>query len=64
MAKLTIDRNPTESAILNTELSDEICERLWNYEKNHWRGKKESSVESWHYMIEYIFDSYLKKEGY
>lgn len=31
MAKLTIERSP--SVILNTQLNDSVCERLWNYEK-------------------------------
>jgi hypothetical protein len=62
MAKLTIERSP--SVILNTQLNDSVCERLWNYEKKQWRGKRESSVDSWQVLIEEIFDSYLKSKGY
>ena len=62
MAKFTIERSPT--VILNTELDDSVCERLWNFEKKYWRGKRESSVESWGVLIEEIFDSYLKSKGY
>ena len=61
MAKLTIERSPT--VVLNTELDDSVCDRLWDFEKKYWRGKRESSVESWQVLIEEIFDSYLKNKG-
>lgn len=62
MAKLIIERDP--STRLSTELDDSVCERLWRLEKEWWRGKRESAVESWRYLIEEIFDSFLKSKGY
>jgi len=60
MAKLIIEKDP--STKLSTKLDDSICERLWRYERE-WRGKKESAVESWHFLIEQIFDGFLKSKG-
>jgi len=57
MAKLAIEWGP--SARLTTELDDSICERLRRHERK-WRGKREAAHVSWHYLIEDIFDCYLK----
>lgn len=57
MAKLTIEWGP--SVRLTTELDDSICERLWRYERE-WQGKREAAHVSRHYLIEDIFDYYLK----
>ncbi|MBE9515084.1 MAG: hypothetical protein IMY79_02980 [Chloroflexi bacterium] len=62
MAKLSIERDPT--TILRVELDDSLCERLWNFEKEWWRGKRESGIQSWDSLIPAIFDTFLESKGY
>ena len=61
MAKLVIER---ERARVEVDVDEGLCERLWKLEKEYWRGKRESSVESWRSLIPEVFDSFLKGKGY
>jgi len=49
---------------LETELDDSICDRLWRFEKEGWRGKRQNTISSWRTLMAEIFDSFLKSKGY